>query len=173
MLFLEPTYLPPLDEAVHGVFARRLEQALSDSAHLGRLVNREAFEKLAIDQSQRQYYAILADTVSVVGLNELELSSRVVAGLDVDLLASAQLVYIPCAHCEDGSKMAVVTQLYDARDASLLLRAQIRIGVGDNGENQEEEAGSLVDSLLVLLDDILRPKWHRLRFDSLRPGERG
>ena len=61
-------------------------------------------------------------------------------------------------------------QLIDLRTSELRWRLHLSRNVDDDvdAETLAEDAAELAEELVATLDHLIKPKWHRLRFEHLR-----
>lgn len=170
---LRPTHVQPISQALHKRIVDGLEARLQQFPHLSRVLSRSDVERrLADDRKMMREYELYSDTLTVVGFSDLTGSVKLGKSLEVEMLLSTQLFYMPCPQCEKGSQMGLVANLVDAASGKLLWRGHFLAGVSEEDiEERAAVAESLADDFLVAFDQDLRPKWHRLRFANMsRPG---
>ena len=164
---LEP--LPP--EIVERVQAR-VEEKLLASPYWGRILTREAFRERNRDDRINQFnYQLLSDTVSVLGIADRELSASLAETQGADLAELVQVLHLPCPNCEEKKpRIAMTAQLIDLRTSELQWRLHLSRNVDDDvdAETLAEDAADLAEDLIATLDHLIKPKWHRLRFEHLR-----
>lgn len=170
LLVIDASPTPNLPPGMHAEFENRFEQALLGSPHIGRVVAREQMhEQSARDARLRADYRALSEVLSLMGISERELSSRIGTGADVELMAMAQLFYEPCELCTTGGLIGVTTSVVEASSGTLLLRLHFsQRGDPDGPDEVRAIVDELTEQMLVGLTSAFEPKWHKLRFSNLR-----
>ena len=168
---LEASLLPPLPEEILRQTEARVEETLGRLPYLGKVVTRqEMTAKTANDRRGRSAYELLSDTATVLGMTEREISNDVARIEAADLFASIQVLHLPCPSCDQDARIAVVAQIFDARNAQLLWRAHLSRAVANEADAQAlgTDAEELTVKLVDMIEYAIKPKWHRQRFDQLR-----
>jgi len=172
VLALNPTVILPMQEDVLRQAQARVQEALTDSPYLGRVIlPAELRELVAQDAIAGSAYDTLSDFVTVLGIADRELVLSVSEKHPVDLLFSLQVLNLACPNCEVDDKVGLVAVILDARTAEVLWRLHLTEPVSRdaNAAEVKEEAEHLTDDFLSMFDYLLKPKWHRQRFEHLRP----
>lgn len=168
-LFLEPTYLQPLERELHREIVNRMEKGLADSPMLGGMVARERFREAARgNPALMRNYGLVSDTLSVVGMAERETTARLGKVNQAELLIVTQPLYIPCPECEESSLLVLTGVVVEVATAKILWRIQLIEEVSEEPESFPDIAEQMVADFFDSFTDSLRPKWHRLRFDNLK-----
>lgn len=175
LVVIDASPTPNLPPGLHTAFENRFEQALMTSTHTGRVVSREQMQQdSAGDAGLRADYRVLSEALSLMGVSERDLSSRLGKGADVELVAMAQLFYQPCPLCPTGGLVGVTTSLVEASSGKLLMRLHFsRRGDPDGPDEVRAIVDDLTDQMLVRLISAFEPKWHKLRFRNLRKSPAG
>ena len=171
VLILESSYAPPLPQSILASVQNHFEEELHRMPHLGTVISRREFR--AINQGDRQIlqdYAVLSDSLSIVGLTDREITVRLRESQNVDLLAMVQVLQLPCEFCEQESRLGLIAILLDTASGELRWRAHLSEEIELDTPSRElaEIADELSDELIGMLEVLLEPKWHLLRFDNLR-----
>lgn len=156
-------------------FQRHVEGAMAASPHVGRLLNSQSVEAKTADKPQlRRDYLIYSDTLSVLGVGEREYSSQLGQALGFDLVAMSQLYREMCPRCDQGGMIGVTGIIIDAQSGEVLLRVHLADrGNPDDDETVQEIIEELAVDLTRVLVGAFEPKWHKLRFENLRPASSG
>jgi len=158
-----------IGEDVHEEVLRQAERTLSETPHLSRVVTRAEVEQaLQGDPELRTAYDRFSDTFSVAGFADRDLSRKLAAALDVEVLILVQVYHTPCSTCQGGDQLAAVGAVVEAESARLLWRYHLMENVGQpDAEAVAQGVHELADELLTALNNTIRPKWHRMRFEKL------
>ncbi len=170
VLVLESTYLAPTGQALHERVVERIEAGLQRLEEAGPVHTRADFAALGdVSLEARNAYERFGNTLSLTGVPDPELSHILAREVDVDLLAQAQVVFLPCSTCELGDQMWLVGQVVEADTGTLLFRAHLRQTVFDaDAEGLQEVADDLTESYLTDLRLAFRLRHHRARFENLK-----
>ena len=171
VLVLESSYTPPLPQSILATVQNRFEEELRRIPHLGTVISRQEFR--AVNQGDRlvlQDYAVLSDSLSIVGLTDREITVRLRESQNVDLVAMVQVLQLPCEFCEQDSRLGIIAMLLDTATGELRWRAHLSedIELDPSPGDLAEIADELSDELIGMLENLLEPKWHRLRFENMR-----
>jgi hypothetical protein len=166
---LRPTHVQPISEALHKRIIDGLEARLQQFPHLSRVLSRSDVQRrLTGNRKMMRAYELYSDTLTVVGISDQDGSAKLGKSLEVELLVSTQLFFMPCPQCEKGSQLGLVANLVEAASGKLLWRGHFLTNVSEEDDEERVAAAeSLADDFLVAFDEDLRPKWHRLRFANL------
>ena len=172
VLVLTATQLEPLPAEIVEQVQARVEEVLLASPYLGAVLTREGFRERNRDDRITQFkYELLSDTVSVLGIADRELSASLAESQGADLAGVVQVLHLPCPNCQEKKpRIAITVQLIDLRTSELRWRLHLsRIVDNDvDAETLAEDAAELAEELVATLDHLIKPKWHRLRFEHLR-----
>ena len=171
LLVLESSPLPPLPESILAEMQNRYETELLNSPHLGRVVTRDEFRASNREDHQMlNDYRQIPDTLSVLGLPDREISTRILATQGVDLLGLVQVIQLHCEYCDKDSRIGLVSILLDSASAKIYWRVHISrdIEFEEEPDTLAAEADILGGILFRMLERLIEPKWHRQRFDHLR-----
>ena len=177
VLILEATPLPPLSEETLKKVEDRVETWLESSPYLGRVISRQFVRNsLTDDRATRSRYELLSDITSVLAIAERELTLDMARSQKVDFVATIQALRLPCPHCDRSDRVAVIAQMFEVQNATLVWRVSASRDVAGDADSQAiAEAVDLVtDDLLDTMEHQFKPKWHRLRFLRIKgqvPGE--
>ena len=170
ILLLQTTLEPPLPKVLYEQMMSRLEANLKASPYLGRkIMPAEVGKSSETDIELKNDYLFYSATLSETGMSDPEISYRLGKKLNISLLTTIQLYYIPCSVCKKGDTLWMTGQLVEAETGKHLFRLNLRTSVGSDPDSVAEEAEALIGEYLENLDQLLEPKWHRLRFNGLRP----
>lgn len=168
-MFLQPTYLPPLEESIFLEVVDALEEGFSRSTQLGGVVTRaDFFRQTEADRSLRRDYEVLSNTLSVAGISERKLARALRQVGQVDLLLLTQLVFIPCGHCEESHRLALTSYVVEAETGKIVWRSHaITTNMANDPALLRKRGHQLAAELLELFEESVRLKWQRQRFANL------
>lgn len=169
VLMLEAPRVEPLPAGLQQHTQESVRELLAHSPYVGRFVTqREALTSGNLSPQLRQALERFGDTFVETGVADPEYARQVGEALGVELYSSAQLLFLACPPCEEGSRLWLVGQVAEADGGRVVMRAHLRTGVDDTPVGLEEPADSLLQDYLHILDGLFRPKWHKLRFRNLQ-----
>jgi len=171
VVMLESTRLPPFSADGYEKIVARVERALASSPDIPRLISRKDMkERGDIPLATRNNYKLLSNSISLLGVVNPELSSRLGLDLNAQLLSSIHLSFLPCSACEEGDQLWMVGQVVSAGTGKVLLRTHHGVPVESSDEAQLlEVAEELAANFLLEAKSAFHRKWHRQRFEHLRP----
>lgn len=174
VLTLNPSLILPLPEDILRNAQARVEEAIAASPYLGEVFGPADIRALAArDAIAGSNYDALSDFVTVLGVADREMVLAVTGKRPVDLIFSLQVLHLACPLCEQDDKVGLAAAILDARTAELLWRLHLTEPVSRGADFAElsAEAELLTNELISSLDFLLKPKWHRQRFEHLRAAE--
>jgi len=172
ILLLPPSLITPTPPALQQHVTERLQAAMAKLPDLGPVLDAQAAARQpGFSLDVRDAYVQYANTLSLTGISDPDLSSRLAKGLGVDLLAQAQPVFVPCDRltCEEGDELWFVGQVIDAHSGRLVFRAHLHAPAsGSDAAALTPLADSMTQEYLDDLEVAFRQHAHRERFANLK-----
>lgn len=176
VLALNPTPVLPLPEEVLRRIQARVQEALAAFPYLGKVIGPEEIRALAArDVLIASNYVTLSDFVTVLDITDREMLLAVTGKQPVDLIFSIQVLHLACPNCEQSDKVGLIASFINAGTAEVVWRLHLTEPVSRTADATEVsmEADYLAGQLIETLEYLLKPKWHRQRFEHLRPSPTG
>ena len=170
VLLLEPSPLAPTRPELHQHVVETIEAALAASPEFGPITRREQMhDRRDLPLSVLDAYSLFSNTLSLAGVADPDLASRLAKGVQVDLLMVAQPAYLPCPICDEGDELWLVGQVVNAHTGRMVFRDHLRVAArGNEPDYLRGLSDDLVREYLTDLTRAFHLRAHRQRFQNLK-----